>query len=144
MLKTGQELRMKLKRSLVSDEVSGRLREIHTVSGYPDRSNLVIECDLPPEQFKALSSGSIPVTLQWRPPLYTDHICQAGLIFSIVPMLAWIIARVRARFARKSSANETDQNLTEDWSYSREEQEEFLQLGIKLDTDLRTQHPVSK
>jgi hypothetical protein len=141
MLETGQELRMKLKHSLVSDEVSGRLLEIRPVSGYPDRSDLVIACDLPPEQFKAFSSGSIPVTLQWRPPLYTDRITQAGLVFSIMPMLAWLIARVRAMFARRSGADETDQNWTEAWSYSTQEQEEFLQLGIKLDEDLRTQQP---
>ena len=132
---------MKLQRALVSDEVSGRLREIHPVSGYSDRRNLVIECNLPPEQFKAFSSGSIPVTLQWRPPLYTDRICQAGLLFSIVPMFAWFIARVRAMFARKPSADQTDQNFTEGWSYSKEEQEQFLQLGIKLDTGLQTQQP---
>jgi hypothetical protein len=139
MLEVGQELRMKLKHSLVSDEVSGRLREIRPVAGYPDRSDLVIACDLPPEQFKAFASGSIPVTLQWRPPLYTDRITQAGLVFSIVPMFAWFIARVRAMFARRSGSDATDQNRTEVWSYSRKEQEEFLRLGIKLDEDPRTQ-----
>ena len=141
MLEPGRELRMKFKHSLVSDEVSGRLQEIRPVPGYPDRSDLVIACDLPPEQFKAFSSGSIPVTLQWRPPLYTDRITQAGLVFSIVPMFAWLIARVRAMFARRSAADETDQNWTESWSYSKQEQEQFLQLGIKLDEGLRTHQP---
>jgi hypothetical protein len=141
MLEVGQELRMKLKHSLVSDEVSGRLQDIRPVPGYPDRRDLVTACDLPPEQFKAFSSGSIPVTLQWRPPLYTDRISQAGLLFSIVPMFAWLIAWVRAKFARKPGADETDQNWTESWSYSRQEQEQFLRLGIKLDGALRTQQP---
>jgi len=141
MLEPGQELRMKLKHSLVSDAVSGRLQEIRPVPGYPDRSDLVIACDLPPEQFKTFSSGSIPVTLQWRPPLYTDRITQAGLVFSIMPMFAWLIARVRAMFARRSGADETDQNWTESWSYSKKEQEQFLQLGIKLNADPRTQQP---
>ena len=141
MLEPGQELRMKLKHSLVSDEVSGRLQEIRPVPGYPDRSDLVIACDLPPEQFKAFSSGSIPVTLQWRPPLYTDRISQAGLVFSIVPMFAWLIARIRAKFARRSGANETEPNLTQGWLYSKQEQEEFLQLGIKLEEGLQTHQP---
>jgi hypothetical protein len=44
-------------------------------------------------------------------------------------------------FARKSGADEKDQNWTESWSYSKQEQEEFLQLGIKLDEDPRTQQP---
>jgi hypothetical protein len=143
MLEPGQELRMKLKHSLVSDEVTGRLQEIRPVPGYPNHSDLVIACDLPPEQFKAFSSGSIPVTLQWRPPLYTDRISQAGLVFSIVPMFAWLIARVRAKFARRSGSNEIAQNFTEGWRYSRQEEEEFLQLGIKLGEDLRTHEPPS-
>ena len=141
MMTPGQELRMKLKHSLVSDEVSGRLQEIRPVPGYPDRSDLVIACDLPPEQFKAFSSGSIPVTLQWRPPLYSDRITQAGLVFSIVPMFAWLIAWVRARFARRSGAHETDPDWIGSWSYSKHEQEQFLQLGIKLDEDVRTHRP---
>lgn len=70
MLEPGQELRMKLKHSLVSDEVSGRLEEIRPVPGYPDRSDLIIACDLPPEQFKAFASGSIPVT----PPMASAHL----------------------------------------------------------------------
>ena len=40
MLEPGQELRMKLKHSLVSDEVSGRLEEIRPVPGYRDRSDI--------------------------------------------------------------------------------------------------------
>ena len=147
MLEPGQELRMKLKHSLVSDEVSGRLQEIRPVPGYPDRSDLVIACELPPEQFKAFSSGSIPVTLQWRPPLYTDRISQAGLVISIVPMFAWLVTWVRAKFARKASDDETEHSWPEGWSYSKREQEEFLQLGIKLDESLPTQKlsaPVTK
>lgn len=138
---------MKLKHSLVSDEVSGRLQEIRPVPGYPDRSDLVIACDLPPEQFKAFSSGSIPVTLQWRPPLYTDRISQAGLVISVVPMFAWLITWVRAKFSGKSSDDESEHGWPEGWSYSKREQEEFLQLGIKLDQGLPTQQlssPVSK
>jgi len=147
MLEPGQELRMKLKHSLVSDEVSGRLEEIRPVPGYPDRSDLVIACDLPPEQFKAFSSGSIPVTLQWRPPIYTDRISQAGLVLSIVPMFAWLIGRIRAKFARRHSAGQTEEQWTEGWSYSKQEEEEFLRLGVKLGESQPTQAvpaPVSK
>src|ERR1700723_3253511 len=77
----GQELRMKLKHSLVSEEVSGRLQSVQPVAGYPDRRDLLIECNLPSEQFAAFASGAVPVTLQWRPPLYSDRIAQAGLAF---------------------------------------------------------------
>ncbi len=141
MLEPDQELRMKLKHSLVSDEVLGRLKEIRPVPGYPDRSDLVIACDLPPEQFKAFSSGSIPVTLQWRPPIYTDRISQAGLVLSIVPMFAWLIGRVRTKFARRYAVDQTKQEWTEGWPYSKQEEEEFLQLGIKLGERLQPQSP---
>ncbi len=145
MLEPGQELRMKLKHSLVSDEVSGRLEEIRPVPGYPDRSDLVIACDLPPEQFKAFSSGSIPVTLQWRPPIYTDRISQAGLVLSIVPMFAWLIGRIRAKFARRDGAGQADEHWTEGWSVSKQEEEEFLRLGVKLGESQPTHAaPVSK
>jgi hypothetical protein len=53
MLVPGQELRMKLKHSLVSEEVSGRLQSVQPISGYPDRRDLLIECNLPSEQFAA-------------------------------------------------------------------------------------------
>jgi hypothetical protein len=141
MLEPGQELRMKLKHSLVSDEVSGRLEEIRPVPGYRDRSDLVIACDLPPEQFKAFSSGSIPVTLQWRPPIYTDRISQAGLVLSIVPMFAWLIGRIRAKFARRHDAGQTEEHGMEGWSYSKQEEEEFLRLGVKLGEGMQTQPP---
>lgn len=141
MLEPGQELRMKLKHSLVSDEVTGRLQEIRPVPGYPDRSDLVIACNLPPEQFKAFASGSIPVTLQWRPPIYSDRISQAGLVLSIVPMFAWLIGRIRAKFARRRGDNQTEEHWTEAWSVSKQEQKEFLQLGIKLREGLQTQPP---
>jgi hypothetical protein len=138
MLVPGQELRMKLLHSLVSDEVSGRLQEIRPVPGYPNRRNLVISCNLPPEQFKAFSSGPIPVTLNWRPPLYTDRISQAGLLFSIIPMLAWLITQVRRLFARTSRNNQTS-----GWSYSRQEEEEFRQLGVRLNEDFEARKPLA-
>lgn len=81
MLEPGQKLRMKLKHSLVSEEISGQLQSVRPVPGYPDRRDLLIECELPREQFAAFSSGSIPVTLQWRPPLYTDRVAQGGTRF---------------------------------------------------------------
>jgi hypothetical protein len=141
MLEPSRELRMKLKHSLVSDEVTGRLQEIRPVPGYPDRSDLVIACNLPPEQFKAFSSGSIPVTLQWRPPIYTDRISQAGLVLSIVPMFAWLIGRIRAKFARRHDAGQTEERWMEGWSYSKQEEEEFLRLGVKLGEGLQPPPP---
>ena len=141
MLTPGQELRLKLMHSLVSDEVAGRLTEIRPVAGYPDRSDLVIACDLPPEQFKAFSSGSIPVTLQWRPPVYTERISQAGLLLSIVPMFAWLITRVRAQFARGVQTNESGQPWTEEWLHAKREEEEFHRMGIQLSEDQRIQQP---
>jgi hypothetical protein len=134
MLQIGQELRMKLQHSLVSDEVSGRLKEIRPVPGDPGRSNLLIACNLPPEQFKAFSSGSIPVTLKWRPPLYTERTSQAGLLFSIVPMFAWLITRVRALFIRKSvtMVGEAKETWPEGFSLTAEEEKEFQQLGIEF------------
>jgi hypothetical protein len=37
MLVPGQKLRMKLKHSLVSEEITGRQQSVQPVSGYPDR-----------------------------------------------------------------------------------------------------------
>jgi hypothetical protein len=144
MLVPGQELRMKLKHSLVSEEVSGRLQSVQPVSGYPDRRDLLIECNLPSEQFAAFASGAIPVTLQWRPPLYSDRIAQAGLAFSLAPMIVWIFKKVRAQLTRRTVKNaaESEQNLSEGWSYSTEE-DELHQLGIKLGENLRNQTPSS-
>jgi hypothetical protein len=144
MLVPGQELRMKLKHSLVSEEVSGRLQSVQPVPGYPDRRDLLIECNLPSEQFAAFASGAIPVTLQWRPPLYSDRIAQAGLAFSLVPMIVWIFKKVRAQLTRRTVKNavESEQNLSEGWSYSTEEYE-LHQLGIKLGENLRNQTPSS-
>jgi multidrug resistance efflux pump len=143
MLTPGQELRMKLMHSLVSEEVSGRLQSVQPVSGYPDRRDLQIACDLPPEQFKAFSSGSIPVTLQWRPPLYTDRVAQAGLMFSFVPMIAWLFNWIRAKFTRRSESKIEEPALQwpEGWVYSAAEEEEFQKLGIKLGDELVTRAP---
>jgi hypothetical protein len=142
MLVPGQELQMKLKHSLVSEEVSGRLQSVQPVSGYPDRRDLLIECNLPSEQFAAFASGAIPVTLQWRPPLYSDRIAQAGLAFSLLPMIVWLFKKVRAQPTQSALKNvaESEQNWSEGWSYSSEE-EELHQLGIKLGEDLRNQAP---
>ena len=52
MLVPGQELRMKLKHSLVSEEVTGRLQSVQPVPGYPDRRDLLIECNLPPSSLQ--------------------------------------------------------------------------------------------
>jgi hypothetical protein len=144
MLVPGQELRMKLKHSLVSEEVSGRLQSVKLVPGYPDRRDLLIECNLPSEQFAAFASGAIPVTLQWRPPLYSDRIAQAGLAFSLLPMIVWLFKKVRAQLTQNAVKNaaESEQNWSEGWSYSTEE-EELHQLGIKLGEGLRNQAPSS-
>jgi hypothetical protein len=111
MLAPGQELRMKLNHSLVSEEIIGRLQSVQPVSGYPDRRDLLITCDLPPEQFASLSKGTIPVTLQWRPPLYTDRFAQAGLVFLILSVVAWLLTRVWAwvRQADGSNARESEE-----------------------------------
>jgi hypothetical protein len=118
MLTPGQELRMKLNHSLVSEEIIGRLQSVQPVSGYPDRRDLLIACDLPPEQFAALSKGTIPVTLQWRPPLYTDRFAQAGLAFLILSVVAWFLTLVRAWVRRAGGpkageAEEVDRVLTQ-------------------------------
>jgi hypothetical protein len=118
MLTPGQELRMKLNHSLVSEEIIGRLQSVQPVAGYPDRRDLLIACDLPPEQFAALSKGTIPVTLQWRPPLYTDRFAQAGLAFLILSVIAWFLTLVRAWVRRATGprageAEEVDRVLTQ-------------------------------
>jgi hypothetical protein len=105
MLEPGQELRMKLNHSLVSEEIIGRLQSIQPVSGYPDRRDLLIACDLPPEQFAALSKGTIPVTLLWRPALYTDRFAQAGFLFLTLSVIAWLLTRVRAWVRRAQTFN---------------------------------------
>jgi hypothetical protein len=140
MLMPGQELRMKLKHSLVSEEVFGRLQSVQPVPGYPDRRDLLIECNLPSEQFAAFASGAIPVTLQWRPPLYSDRIAQAGLAFSLLPMVVWIFKKLRAQLTPRTAKNvgESEQSST----YSTAE-EELHQLGIKLGESLRNQIPSS-
>ncbi len=143
MLVPGQRLRMKLKHSLVSEEVSGRLQSVRPVPGYPDRRDLLIECELPREQFAAFSSGSIAVTLQWRPPLYTDRVAQGGLVFSLVPMIAWLFSLVRAKFTQRPNpdSGEPEQDWSKGWSCSAEEAELLHQLGIKLGNDLKDQEP---
>ena len=145
MLVPGQELQMKLEHSLVSEEVSGRLQSVEPVSGYPDRRDLRIECDLPPEQFAAFSSGTIPVTLKWRPPLYTDRIAEAGLMFAFLPMSAWFFKRLRLRGkvapGAGGRADDFEENSLER-SYSTEE-EDLHQLGVKLGEGLKNQSPSS-
>ncbi len=117
MLSPGQELRMKLNHSLVSEEIIGRLQSVQPVSGYPNRRDLLIACDLPPEQFAALSKGTIPVTLQWRPPIYTDRFAQAGLGILVLSVIAWFLTLVRAWIRRaagpKADAEEVDRVLTQ-------------------------------
>jgi multidrug resistance efflux pump len=140
MMEPGQQLQLKLKHSLVSEQLSGRLKSVQPVPGNTDRRDLLIECDLPPEQFATFSSGSIPVTLQWRPPLYTDRVMQGGLVFSFVPMIAWFFARIRAKMApgAASNASEVEQSWSPGWSYLPEE-EELHQLGVELGEGLRKQ-----
>jgi hypothetical protein len=140
LLEPGQPLQMKLKHSLVSEQVSGRLKSVQPVPGNPERRDLLIECDLPPEQFATFSSGSIPVTLQWRPPLYTDRVMRGGLVFSFVPMIAWFFTRIRAKLARSapSNAGEAEQSWSPGWSYLPEE-EELHELGVEFGEGLRKQ-----
>ncbi len=115
MLTPGQELTMKLNHSLVSEEIIGRLQSVQPVSGYPDRRDVLIACDLPAEQFAALAKGTIPVTLEWRPPLYTDRFAQAGLLFLLLSVVAWLITQIRAwvRQATGPEAAEVDRVLTQ-------------------------------
>lgn len=96
MLAPGQELRMKLNHSLVSEGMIGRLQSVQLVPGNPGRRDLLIACDLPPEQFAAFATGTIPVTLQWRPPIYSDRFTQAGLVFLLLSIIAWLITELRA------------------------------------------------
>jgi HlyD family secretion protein len=97
MLAPGQEVRLKLNHSLISDGMIGRLQSVQLVPGNPDRRDLLIACDLPPEQFAAFATGTIPVSLQWRPPIYTDRFTQTGFVFLLLSMIAWLITEVRAR-----------------------------------------------
>ncbi len=117
MLAPGQELRMKLNHSLVSEEILGRLQSIHPVSGYPNRRDLLIACDLPPEQFAALAKATIPVTLQWRPALYTDRFAQAGLALLLLSVVAWLLTQAVAWVRRISGsareAKEVERVLTQ-------------------------------
>ena len=117
MLAPGQELRMKLNHSLVSEEILGRLQSVHLVSGYPNRRDLLIACDLPPEQFAALAKATIPVTLQWRPALYTDRFAQAGLALLMLSVIAWLLTQAVAWVRRTSGsareAKEVERVLTQ-------------------------------
>jgi hypothetical protein len=117
MLAPGQELRMKLNHSLVSEEILGRLQSVHLVSGYPNRRDLLIACDLPPEQFAALAKATIPVTLQWRPALYTDRFAQAGLVLLVLSLAAWLLTQAVAWVRRISGsareAKEVERVLTQ-------------------------------
>ena len=80
------------------------------MSGYPDRRDALIARDLPAEQFAALAKGTIPVTLEWRPPLYTDRFAQTGLVFLLLSMVAWLVIQVRGwvRQATGPEAAEVD------------------------------------
>jgi hypothetical protein len=117
MLEPGQELRLKLNHSLVSEEILGRLQSVHLVSGYPNRRDLLIACDLPPEQFAALAKATIPVTLQWRPALYTDRFTQAGLALLMLSVVAWLLTQAVAWVRRTSGsareAKEVERVLTQ-------------------------------
>jgi hypothetical protein len=97
MLVPGQELRMKLNHSLVSDEASGRLQAVQPAAGAPDRRDLIIACNLPPEQFAAFASGAIPVSLEWRPPLYTDRMAQVGFASLLFALIVWLVTGARAK-----------------------------------------------
>jgi multidrug resistance efflux pump len=105
MLVPGQELRMKLNHSLVSDLVSGRLQSVLPATGAPDRRDLIIACNLPPEQFAAFASGAIPVQLEWRPPLYTDHLAQAGFASLLFALIVWLVTVARAKQQRDPEAS---------------------------------------
>jgi CheY-like chemotaxis protein len=109
-------------------------------SGIPRPPDLLIECNLPSEQFAAFASGAIPVTLQWRPPLCSDRITQAGLAFSLLPMIMWIFKKVRAQLTQHTAKNVGESAQSS--SYSTAE-EELHQLGIKLGESLRNQTPSS-
>ncbi len=150
MLTPGQKLRMKLKHSLVSEEITGRLQSVQPVSGYPDRRDLLIECSLPPEQFSAFSAGVIPVTLKWRPSVYTDPVAQAGLVFALLPMIAWLFKWVRAKLARSARphVDELEQKRAEGSFFSAEEEEllhrlAVKQLGVRSGEDLKNRTPSS-
>jgi multidrug resistance efflux pump len=95
MLVPGQQLALKLEHSLVSEEISGRLASVQPTAGSDDRSTLLIDCSLPPEQFAAVASESVPVTLQWRPPLYTDRVTQFGLLLGALVVGIWVVLQVR-------------------------------------------------
>jgi hypothetical protein len=125
MLATGQELQMKLQHSLVSEEVTGRLQSVQLVPGYPNRRDLLIECELPPEQFAAFSSGTVAVTLQWRPLLYTDRFAQAGMAVLLLSAIASIFTQLRAKAHEMAATNvdELEPNWTRTESYSAEQEE---------------------
>jgi multidrug resistance efflux pump len=105
MLVAGQELRMKLNHSLVSEKMIGRLQSVELVPGNPDRRDLLIACDLPPEQFAVFATGTIPVTLEWRPPIYTNRFTQAGLVFLLLSVIAWLLTELRARVRRSAEVD---------------------------------------
>jgi hypothetical protein len=125
MLTPGQELTMKLNHSLVSDQIIGRLQSVQPVSGYPNRRDLRIACDLPPEQFAALAKGTIPITLQWRPALYTDRFAQAGLVFLILSVVAWLFTLVRA-WARQTKRSQARESKEVDQVLARLSAREFV------------------
>jgi hypothetical protein len=105
MLTQGQEVRLKLNHSLVSEGMIGRLQTVQLVPGNPVRRDLLIACDLPPEQFAAFATGTIPVTLQWRPPIYTDRFTQTGFVFLLLSVIVWLITEVRASVRQTVEVN---------------------------------------
>lgn len=117
MLVPGQTVRLKLEHSLVSEEISGQLASVQPAPGADNRATLLIDCNLPPEQFAAISSESVPVTLEWRPPLYSDRITQLGLLLAAFVAAIWLVLQVRALLRRNMvealAAIEAD--LDADW-----------------------------
>src|SRR5450432_761319 len=141
MLVPGQMLRMKLQQALVSEEVSGRLQSIQPVSGEPGSSDLLIQCDLPGEQFAALSSGAVRVHLQWHPPFYRDRYAQFGFACLPLSLLAFLIQRNRTGKRALPSDPETLSGVwSKAWSYSAKE-EEVYRLGIKFGEQLDQNAP---
>ena len=69
-----------------------------------NRATLRIDCNLPPEQFAAIASESVPVTLEWRPPLYSDRVAQLGFLFAAFVAAIGFFSQMRV--VRQSSIAE--------------------------------------
>ena len=132
---------MKLQQALVSEDVSGRLESNLPVSGEPGSSDLLIQCDLPGEQFAALSSGAVRVSLLWHPPFYRDCYVQAGFACLPLSLFAFLIQRNRTAKSRLPSDPQTVSGIwSKAWSYSAKE-EEVYRLGIKFGEELGQHSP---